>query len=295
MLLTTNPSVLMAGLVAIASAAVFAIRYVQPKASREYDIIFAVMGLIYSVCLLLEGWRLIPLLFFAQVLVVVFGGFFAVETFRLRNQLVELSRQAPGRSSRGESGFRRTYAPGGRSSASARTVINRQPAGGRIRDARDPERSFENREDRRRRSSAQPRLTDGSSPPRPPRRRRRPPQPDAEVEVLEDQDYPQAYPEDQNYSEREDRYGEDWDRSREERGNGGSYDSRESGAPRRRRPTRPTAEYDEDLRPSREPQSRRRPPRLPEDEEDLSSRPRVIRPEQIEVVDDDDEYYDEEP
>lgn len=292
MLLTTNPSVLMAGLVAIASAAVFAIRYVQPKASREYDIIFAVMGLIYSICLLLEGWRLIPLLFFAQVLVVVFGGFFAVETFRLRNQLVERSRQSPGRAGR-EGGFRRTYAPSGSSRSSARTVINRQPGGARIRDAQDPERSFENREPRRRRSSSsQPQLTDGAGPPRPPRRRPRPPQPGPEVEVMEDQE---GYVQDvQDYQDYEAGYTErDWERSEVDQDREDAYGSR---PPRRRRPTRPGSDVadaaDQDSRASTRSPSRR-PPRLPDEEEDYSSRPKVIRPEQIEVVDDDEDYEEE--
>lgn len=287
MLLTTNPSVLMAGLVAIASAAVFAIRYVQPKASREYDIIFAVMGLIYAICLLLEGWRLIPLLFFAQVLVVVFGGFFAVETFRLRAQLVERSRQSAGRPQR-ESGFRRTYSPG-HSSRPARTVINRQPGGARIRDANDPERTIENRESRRRRpTGSRPQLTDGDGSPRSPRRRPRPPQPEQDVDVMiDDQDYLDT-------NDRDNRYSDDWERSPGEGGNGSASESR----PPRRRPPRPASEYDEDQDPRLSSmgssRSRRRPPRLPE-EEDFSSRPRVIRPEQIEVVDDEDfdEYYEE--
>ncbi|MFT0787781.1 Ycf66 family protein, partial [Synechococcus sp. H55.10] len=89
MFLTQSPYFLMAALVAIASGAIFAVRFIKREASAESDVIFATMGLIYSVCLLLEGQRLIPLLFFAQVLLAVVAGWFALETFRLRILLNE--------------------------------------------------------------------------------------------------------------------------------------------------------------------------------------------------------------
>jgi len=55
MFLTQSPYFLMAALVAIASGAIFAVRFVKPEASEESDVIFATMGLIYSISLLLEG------------------------------------------------------------------------------------------------------------------------------------------------------------------------------------------------------------------------------------------------
>ncbi|MEN9205206.1 MAG: Ycf66 family protein [Thermostichales cyanobacterium SZTDM-1c_bins_54] len=126
MFITTSFIFLLAGILVVASAAIFGIRYLKPRAAREYDIIFAVMGVIYALCLLLEGWRLIPLLQFAQVLLVAMCAFFAVETFRLRLQLVEKTRGSSSfpRSSNG--GLTRTYA--GKSSVSgrgARTSIRR--------------------------------------------------------------------------------------------------------------------------------------------------------------------------
>ncbi|MGK7912186.1 MAG: Ycf66 family protein [Synechococcus sp.] len=114
MLDTTNPMFLMGALVAIASAGFFSLRYFRPTASREYDVIFAIVGFIYAVTLMWEGWRLIPLLAFAQLLLIGTSTFFAVESFRLRMQLTERARQSSGGggvgpSRRGPRGFTRTY------------------------------------------------------------------------------------------------------------------------------------------------------------------------------------------
>lgn len=211
----------MAGLVAVASAFIFAIRYVKPEASREYDIIFASMGLIYSLCLLLEGQRLIPLLFFAQVLVVAVGGFFAVETFRLRIQLVEKSRQVQGKTRRRE-GFTRTYRP--QPYEEGRTVARSRRPDIQIQDASDSDRPAKRRpsppppqleadtstRSRRRSASEEDDDQDWDSPPPsskrrpsppssdPPPRRRPPqlpnedelPQRVIQVEAIEEEDYP---------------------------------------------------------------------------------------------------------
>ena len=112
MLDTTNPMFLMGALVAIASAGFFSLRYFRPTASREYDVVFAIVGFIYAVTLMWEGWRLIPLLAFAQLLLIGTSTFFAVESFRLRLQLTERARQSSdgvGPSRRGPRGFTRTY------------------------------------------------------------------------------------------------------------------------------------------------------------------------------------------
>ncbi len=164
MLDPSNPTFLIAALVAIASGLIFAIRYVKPDASRDYDVIFAVMGLIYAICIGWEGWRLIPLLYFAQLLVIVLGGFFAVETFRLRLQLVEKSRQVQGRVRR--QGFDRTYP----SAYDRGQPMGTRADGARIRDTGS--RTIENRSERRKpRTSTRPQLTDISGESRPGRGR----------------------------------------------------------------------------------------------------------------------------
>lgn len=96
MLDTNNPTVFIGALILIASAALFGVRFLQPRIAREYDVVISIVGLIYGVILVWEGWRLIPLLFFGQVLLITTCGFFAFETLRLRYQLSEKARQAGG-------------------------------------------------------------------------------------------------------------------------------------------------------------------------------------------------------
>ncbi|MEN9202844.1 MAG: Ycf66 family protein [Thermostichus sp. DG_1_6_bins_120] len=192
MFLTQSPYFLMAALVAIASGAIFAVRFIKREASAEYDVIFATMGLIYSLCLLLEGQRLIPLLFFAQVLLAVMAGWFAIETFRLRILLSEKARQVGGvRPTTRRQGFTRTYQPD--EYEPGRRVATRT-AGSRIRDTSSYSRSIPGRSEEPDPGSARrsrPQLTSDTRPrrrpeaedyddyseesaPPPPRRPRRP-------------------------------------------------------------------------------------------------------------------------
>ncbi len=143
MFLTQSPYFLMAALVAIASGAIFAVRFVKPEAAEESDVIFATMGLIYSISLLLEGQRLIPLLFFAQVLLAVMAGWFAIQTFRLRILLNEKVRQIAGvRPVVRRQGFSRTYPPDGY--VQGRAVAS-GASGSRIRDTSSSSRSIPER------------------------------------------------------------------------------------------------------------------------------------------------------
>ncbi len=258
MFLTTNPAFLMGALVIIASAMVFVIRYLKPDAAREYDVVFAVMGIIYGLCLFLEGYRLIPLLFFAQVLLVVMAGFFAIETFRLRLQLVTKSRQVQGQPRR--EGFTRTYKPES-SYETGRARVAGQTQGVRMRSASEASRTFESREEKRRttRSRTRPQLVADTSVR--PRRPSRPAPPDEEVRDI---------------------YVEDtWDETETLNGEGAAPDrrSRDNGGEDRARRPRPAAP-----RPQQ-------PPRLPdEEEEEDQSRPprRVIQVESVETVDEED-------
>ncbi|MFS8812288.1 Ycf66 family protein [Synechococcus sp. R55.7] len=257
MFLTQSPYFLMAALVAIASGAIFAVRFIKREASAEYDVIFATMGLIYSVCLLLEGQRLIPLLFFAQVLLAVMAGWFAIETFRLRILLSEKARQVGGaRPTVRRQGFSRTYPPDGY--AQGRTVSTRAE-GSRIRDTSSYSRSIPGRS--------------GEDPSRRPR-----PQLTGDTRVR-----PRRRPEGDEY------YEEPGSRSRQDT----DYDE-PAPPPEARRPRRPAGEYPEDVDVQEERSTgtatRRRPPRLPQDQgESYADEPprrpsrRVVEVEPVEV------------
>ncbi len=260
MFLTQSPYFLMAALVAIASGAIFAVRFIKREASAESDVIFATMGLIYAVCLLLEGQRLIPLLFFAQVLLAVVAGWFALETFRLRILLSEKARQMGGvRPVVRRQGFNRTYPPDGY--AQARSVSTRT-SGSRIRDTSSASRSIPER-------SEEP----------PPRPR---PQLTSDTRVRPRR-RPEAEESDEYYDEPEARSSRETD-----------YD--EPAPPRR--PAANDSPEDVQEEGGSGTATRRRPPRLPQegyaDEKPPRSSRRVVEVESVEVQEGEpDEYEDD--
>ena len=171
MLDTTNPMFLMGALVAIASAGFFSLRYFRPTASREYDVVFAIVGFIYAVTLMWEGWRLIPLLAFAQLLLVGTSAFFAVESFRLRLQLTERAREnvgGVGPSRRGPRGFTKTYRP---EEYDSRRTVGSRSVRNRMRDA-DGDDDTPRRRKLRSANGSRPRLASGGETRRPSRRPR---------------------------------------------------------------------------------------------------------------------------
>ncbi len=268
MFLTQSPYFLMAALVAIASGAIFAVRFIKREASAESDVIFATMGLIYSVCLLLEGQRLIPLLFFAQVLLAVVAGWFALETFRLRILLSEKARQVGGvRPTLRRQGSTRIYQTDGY--GQGRSVTTRA-AGSRIRDTSSYSRSIPSRSEE----------LEAGSPSRPR------PQLTSDTRVR-----PRRRPEvEDDYDEREPP-----SRQRPD------SDEPASLPPETRRPRRPTAEdYPEETQEDRGTgtATRRRPPRLPQEEEYPPEAPprsprRVVEVESVEVEAVDPDSYED--
>jgi len=62
----------------------YLVRIVRPELSRDEDIFFTTLGLIYSCILIIHGWRLDPILLFSQVLVVSISLAAGWENIRLR-------------------------------------------------------------------------------------------------------------------------------------------------------------------------------------------------------------------
>lgn len=62
----------------------YLVRIVRPELSRDEDIFFTTLGLIYSCILIIHGWRLDPILLFSQVLIVSIGLAAGWENIRLR-------------------------------------------------------------------------------------------------------------------------------------------------------------------------------------------------------------------
>lgn len=81
---------------AVAGAALYFLRSVQPRLARDHDIFFAAVGLICGGILFFQGWRLDPILQFGQFLLAGSAIFFAVESVRLRGvTTLQAKRSAP--------------------------------------------------------------------------------------------------------------------------------------------------------------------------------------------------------
>ena len=60
------------------------LRNIRPELSRDEDIFFTTLGLIYGAILIIHGWRLDPILLFSQVLLVSIALAAGWENIRLR-------------------------------------------------------------------------------------------------------------------------------------------------------------------------------------------------------------------
>lgn len=60
------------------------LRIIRPELSRDEDIFFTTLGLIYGSILIIHGWRLDPILLFSQVLLVSVTLVAGWENIRLR-------------------------------------------------------------------------------------------------------------------------------------------------------------------------------------------------------------------
>jgi Mn2+/Fe2+ NRAMP family transporter len=48
----------------------YGLRFVNPELSSDWDILITTLGIVYSTILVIHGWRLDPILFFSQVLLI---------------------------------------------------------------------------------------------------------------------------------------------------------------------------------------------------------------------------------
>lgn len=76
-------------LVIIAVLILYFLRIVRPELSRDEDIFFTTLGLIYGSILIIHGWRLDPILLFSQVLLVSILLAAGWENIRLRGLIAK--------------------------------------------------------------------------------------------------------------------------------------------------------------------------------------------------------------
>lgn len=71
-------------LIIIGVLLLYFLRIVRPELSRDEDIFFTTLGLIYGCILMIHGWRLDPILLFSQVLLISICLAAGWENIRLR-------------------------------------------------------------------------------------------------------------------------------------------------------------------------------------------------------------------
>jgi hypothetical protein len=84
-----SSNILLGILLVIGVTILYSIRIVRPELSRDEDIFFTTLGLIYSCVLIIHGWRLDPILIFSQVIVVSITLAAGWENIRLRGLIAK--------------------------------------------------------------------------------------------------------------------------------------------------------------------------------------------------------------
>lgn len=87
------PSILGIALV-LGGAGLYALRSMRPALARDQDIFFAAIALLCGGILFFQGWRLDPILQFAQTLSVASAVWFAYEAVRLRGIATEQAKRS---------------------------------------------------------------------------------------------------------------------------------------------------------------------------------------------------------
>ncbi|PSB13554.1 hypothetical protein C7B61_04635 [filamentous cyanobacterium CCP1] len=78
---------------ALSGAGLYALRTMRPALARDQDIFFAAIALLCGGILFFQGWRLDPILQFAQTLSAVSAVWFAYEAIRLRGIATEQAKR----------------------------------------------------------------------------------------------------------------------------------------------------------------------------------------------------------
>ena len=84
-----TPTILLSIFLIFGVSILFFLRTIKYDLSRDIDLFFSTLGLIYSFILILHGWRLDPILFFAQILIIIILFVMGWENIRLRGILLQ--------------------------------------------------------------------------------------------------------------------------------------------------------------------------------------------------------------
>jgi ABC-type microcin C transport system permease subunit YejB len=79
-----GPNILLGIFIILAVLSLYFLRTIKYDLSRDIDIFFTTLGLIYSSILIVHGWRLDPILLFGQILIIITVLAIGWENIRLR-------------------------------------------------------------------------------------------------------------------------------------------------------------------------------------------------------------------
>ena len=85
-----GPNIFLGILVGFGVLILYFLRNVKPEVSRDEDIFFTTIGLLYSCILIIHGWRLDPILLFSQVLIILTVLVAGWENIRLRGLIANI-------------------------------------------------------------------------------------------------------------------------------------------------------------------------------------------------------------
>jgi hypothetical protein len=81
-------------IVGIIGLALYSVRFLNPKIAEEKDIFLSTLFFVYSGIIVIHGWRLDPILFLSQVLIVFLSISFFIDNLTLRLQLLKQKKRA---------------------------------------------------------------------------------------------------------------------------------------------------------------------------------------------------------
>jgi len=65
-----EPALLLGAIFAMIMIFLYGLRFVNSELSTDWDIFITTLGIVYSVIIIIHGWRLDPILLFSQVLLI---------------------------------------------------------------------------------------------------------------------------------------------------------------------------------------------------------------------------------
>lgn len=84
-----GPNFILGCFVILVGIILYGIRFINPKIAEEKDIFLSTLFLLYSLIIIIHGWRLDPILFFSQILIVFLSILFFGESLNLRLRLLK--------------------------------------------------------------------------------------------------------------------------------------------------------------------------------------------------------------